>query len=96
MYWSMIMFATFCLIPAGFVASIVQERMLNVKRLLSVSGASRLSYWTSNFLFDFTVFLLLIVVATIIVAIAGNDNFASDTVGALVSFLIFFNIWLYC
>lgn len=85
------MYATFCLIPAGFVASIVQERVLNIKRLLSVSGASRLSYWVSNFLWDWAMFLILIVVATIIVAGAGKDNFESDTIGALVSFFYMAN-----
>lgn len=93
MYWSLIMFATFCLIPSGFVASIVQERVLNVKRLLKVSGVSELSYWTSNFIFDFVIFIVLILVATIIAAGAGGDNFSGDTIGALVSFKLIFYIF---
>lgn len=87
LYWSLIMVAAFCLIPSGFVASIVQERVLNVKRLLSVSGASRISYWSSNFLWDWAMFLVLVIVATIVAAATG-DNFDSETLGAI--FLVFF------
>lgn len=85
MYWSLIILATFCLIPSGFVASIVQERVLNVKRLLSVSGASKSSYWASNFLFDWLMFLVLVIVAILVVAAAGKDNFDSNTIGVIVS-----------
>lgn len=85
------MMAAFCLIPAGFVATIVQERVLNVKRLLSVSGASKSSYWASNFIWDWGMFLILVVVATIVAAGSGN-NFQSDTLGAIVSFTVLFAI----
>jgi ATP-binding cassette subfamily A (ABC1) protein 3 len=94
MYWSLIMLATFCLIPAGFVASIVQERVLNVKRLLSVSGASRSSYWASNFIFDWLMFLVLVLVAIIVVAAAGGKNFESDTIGAVFLLMFLFSLFI--
>jgi hypothetical protein len=79
------MLAVFCLIPAGFVASIVQERVLNVKRLLMVSGASRSSYWMANFLWDWGMFLVLVIIAILVVGAAGHNNFSGDTIGAVVS-----------
>jgi hypothetical protein len=93
-YWSLIMLATFCLIPAGFVASIVQERVLNVKRLLSVSGASRSSYWASNFLWDWGMFLVLVIIAIIVVGIAGKDNFDGETTGAVFLIFLLFSLFI--
>lgn len=86
-YFTLIMFAAFSLIPAGFVASIVQEKVLNIKRLLLVSGATKGAYWVSNFIWDMFLFLLLIVVAIIIQGAGDSDTFDSETLGA--SALIF-------
>eukprot|EP00026_Physarum_polycephalum_P000423 Phypoly_transcript_00424.p1 GENE.Phypoly_transcript_00424~~Phypoly_transcript_00424.p1 ORF type:complete len:1603 (+),score=299.16 Phypoly_transcript_00424:284-4810(+) len=94
LYWSLIMLAVFCLIPAGFVASIVQERVLNVKRLLSVSGASRSSYWASNFLWDWGMFLVLVIIGIIVVGTAGHKNFTSDEVGAVFVLFLLFSLFI--
>lgn len=86
-YFTLIMFAAFSLIPAGFVASIVQEKVLNIKRLLLVSGATKGAYWVSNFMWDIFLFLLLIVAAIIVEGAGQPDTFDSETLGA--SALIF-------
>lgn len=67
------------------MASIVQERMLNVKRLLSVSGASKSSYWLSNFIFDYLIFFIIVLVAFIVAAAAGHKTFIDGALGPLVS-----------
>lgn len=83
--WSLTVLSAFILLSGGAAAAIVQERTSNVKRLLLLSGASKRSYWLSNFVWDWMMFLLIIIASTIVMAVAGRNVYDSEAIGAAVS-----------
>ena len=50
--FSVILGIALSLIPSVLVSTIIKERELQLKHMQMISGASLISYWVSNFIFD--------------------------------------------
>ena len=62
-----------CYIPAAFISFIVKERVTKSKHLQIVSGVSPYLYWIATYLWDITLFIILIACIFIILSIFGKD-----------------------
>lgn len=57
----------FSFIPAGIIVLIVKERESNIKHQHVISGVSRLSYWSANYLWDAVKHITPAVVSTLVI-----------------------------
>lgn len=55
---SIILGIAFAFIPAAVAVFIVKEKEIKAKHLQQISGVGIISYWTSNLLFDFTMYMV--------------------------------------
>jgi ABC-type multidrug transport system ATPase subunit len=81
----------FTFIPSTFVSWVVKERQCKAKHLQFVSGVNYFAYWTSNYLFDLTSFVVTEILAITVFFIFGRDEYVgSDSLGAtFVLFLLY-------
>lgn len=63
-------------VVAGFVLAIIEERSSKFLHLQQVCGLDRLSYWLSNFTWDFISYVAISVVILVMYAIAQDENFS--------------------
>jgi ABC-type multidrug transport system ATPase subunit/ABC-type multidrug transport system permease subunit len=82
-----------CYIPAAFVAFIVRERVSKSKHLQFVSGISPYLYWIATYVWDLTLFLILIAFILIALSIFGKKNAkvfigSSDGILCIISLLL--------
>jgi ATP-binding cassette subfamily A (ABC1) protein 3 len=82
----------FTFVPSTFVSFIVKEREVRALQLQRASGMKYTVYWASNFIFDILSFVITALLAIIIFAIFGRDEYVGDgtTFGAT-----FFLLMLY-
>ena len=75
-------------IGAALSIVISGERVLHVKHQQLASGASKLAYWTANFLFDFSLFFIQIVILIAILSAFVGEYSAGSNYGTLIGLSI--------
>lgn len=82
----------FSFIPASYAVFVVLERESKAKHLQLISGVNIVSYWTSNFIFDFVNFLIPATIGALIILAYGNPNFVGENFSAVVLLFIMYGL----
>ncbi|CUG06066.1 ABC transporter, putative [Bodo saltans] len=69
----------FTFIPSTFVSWVVKERECKAKHLQFVSGVNYFTYWASNYVFDLISYLVTEILAIIVFAFFGRDEYVDST-----------------
>lgn len=73
-YYILIFIAGYALMAGAFAGNITTERITRVKRLLYISGCKKYVYWMSNLLWDYFFAFILLLIASVVLAIV-EENF---------------------
>ncbi|WKX91016.1 hypothetical protein Q1695_009675 [Nippostrongylus brasiliensis] len=87
-----ILMFVFCVIPAGFTAFLVEDRVCDAFHLKLVSGLSRVVYWSTSFVFDMTIFTISAMAVLLIYVSFGVQEFCFNA-GAVFSFFFVFMLY---
>jgi len=82
---SMFILIPFCYIPGAFIVFIVKEKTCKSKHLQLASGVDMTSYWSSTYLYDVSLFLILTILVMLVFLMYGTDS-AEVFVGDFESF----------
>ena len=88
---SLLMLIPLCYLPSSFIPFIVRERVSLSKHLQFISSVSPNVYWLATYIYDLSLFLLLILCVFIALLSYGRDAtqaFMSDVNSSIVLFLL--------
>jgi len=83
----------FCYVPGAFVVVLVKETIVKSKFLQLASGAKESAYWVSSYLWDMTLYSVLVVlVMLVMVGYKSADVFVGDASSFFCTMALF---WAY-
>eukprot|EP00501_MAST-03F_sp_TOSAG23-6_P000894 GSMAST32.ASY1.ANO1.930.1 assembled CDS len=83
----------FAFVPAQFCVHIVRERQQKSKHLQLVSGINVYTYWLSNYIWDFCIFLLPFILSLIILLLFEMDAYVRTSDKSLQSVILVFILY---
>jgi hypothetical protein len=75
---SMTILCAYAFIPAGFIVFTVRERITQEKRLQYVCGVKPFLYWLSSFVWDFSYFMIIILLTIGVIGVFGNTAYTAN------------------
>lgn len=85
----------FCYVPGAFVAVLVKEAVVKSKFMQIRSGASFSAFWVSSYLWDMTLYSILVVLVMVVMSIYQSaEVFVGDVSSFFCSMALFFGYGL--